>query len=219
MKVSIIGSKGRIGSVLRERISSAGHEILVGADRDDVIDRSLLEKSDLVVLAVPQDEAIRLMETYGETCRIVEITSVKSPMRRFSGKVISIHPLFGPASWGNPDFNTVLFVNDISPEGSITEIRELFPGKNIISVTATEHDRSMADLLVAPYAISMIAKKLVSREQKFVTPSFANLQKLASILDGENASVVKDTISRNEFTASLLEEIDNEIMELRSGLN
>lgn len=219
MKVSIIGSKGRIGSTLREKISGAGHEILLEADRNEPIDMARLKSSDLVILAVPQDEAIKLIGTYGDDCTIVEITSVKSPMKKYSGKVISIHPLFGPASWEDPSFNTVLYVNDISPEGSITRIQELFPGHNVVSVTAKEHDSSMADLLVAPYAISMIARRIVSRQQKFVTPSFANLQKIASILDGENSSIVMDTISRNEFTSSLLEQIDNEIMEIRSGLN
>lgn len=219
MKVSIIGSKGRIGSILRNRISSTGHEVLLEVDRNDAIEKSLLEQSDMVILALPQDEAVRFIDSYGETCTLVEITSVKSPMKRFSGEVISIHPLFGPASWGDPDFNTVLFVNDISPEGSISKVRELFPDKNVVSVTATEHDRSMADLLVAPYAISMLAKRLVSKEQKFVTPSFTHLQRLASILDGENSAVVMDTISRNEFTRPLLEQIDNEITELRSSLN
>ncbi len=219
MKVSIIGSKGRIGSTIREKIAGGGHTILLEADRNEPISTVKLHDSDLVILAVPQDEAISLIGKYGEECTMVELTSVKSPMEKFSGKVISIHPLFGPASWENPDFNTVLFVNDISPEGSMEKIQQLFPGHNVVSVTAKEHDMSMADLLVAPYAISMIAKRIVSRQQKFVTPSFVNLQKIAAILDGENSSVVRDTMSRNEFTNMLLEQIGNEIMELRSGLN
>jgi len=173
----------------------------------------------VTVLAVPLEDAILLIEKYRHEIAIVELSSVKSPMKRFSGEVVSLHPLFGPASSKNPDFNTILFVNDISPDGSLQKVRELFADSNIASVTAEEHDRAMADLLVAPYAVSMIAKRIVASNQKFVTPSFANLQKIASILDGENSSVVRDTISKNEFSRSVLEQINNEIMEIRSGLN
>lgn len=219
MKVSIIGSNGRIGSTLVKKLKQSGHEIVTAVDRDEPIDPEKLKSSDVTVLAVPLGEMEYLIEKYGEESLLVELSSVKSQMKRFAGRVISIHPLFGPSSYLNPDFNTVLFVDDISPAGSIDRIRELFPESEVVSVTAQEHDKSMASLLVAPYAISMIAKKLTAAHRKFVTPSFANLRKIATALDGENASVVKDTIFRNEFTGSILDEIDNEIMEIRSELN
>jgi Prephenate dehydrogenase len=73
----------------------------------------------------------------------------------FSEHIISIHPLFGPESYEKN--RNMIFINDISSKNSLSIIKELFYGYNIISMTAVEHDRLIGELLVKPYIFSYIS--------------------------------------------------------------
>lgn len=219
MKVSIVGSRGRIGSALKDKIIQNGHEITGEFNRGESPDPEILSRSDATILAVPIEDAKLIIENHGSQSRMIELSSIKVPMKKFSNGIISIHPLFGPASYSNPKFSTILFINDISESGSLDLIRNLFTTNQIVSVTAEEHDRAMADLLVAPYLISILAKRVLAAERKYATPSYTNLQKVASLLDGENPSVVGDTIALNEFTGSVIGQIEEELNRIRGDLN
>lgn len=219
MDISIIGSRGRIGSALKQKLAKNGHKILCETNRGENPDLNLMRRSEATILAVPLDSAVAYIEELSGECTLVELSSIKEPMKKFAGEVVSIHPLFGPASFDNLDFKTVVFANDISPEGSLELVERMFPGNSVVSMTGEEHDRSMADLLVAPYLISMLAKKVLSSSQTIATPSFSNLRRFASLLDGENASVVWDTISLNKFSRNIVEKLEQELNRIRGELN
>lgn len=219
MDISIIGSKGRIGSALKQKLLKNGHTILSETNHGDAPDTHLLEKSDATILAVPLESAVTYIREFGDRCTLVELSSIKEPLKQFSGRVVSIHPLFGPASFDNPDFTTVVFVNDVSPPGTLELVERMFPENNVVSMTSDEHDRSMADQLVTPYLMSMLAKKIIPAGQNMSTPSFSNLRRFASLLDGENASVVWDTISLNRYTMNVIGKLEEELNRIRGELN
>ena len=204
MNITIIGGRGRIGSVLARMLSERGHS-LVSLDIGDRIDLDeIITNSDLVFLAVPVKEALGYLERAGDTNKLVELSSVKAPFRKFSGKIMSIHPLFGPKSLANGSGKQIIFVEDISRKGSIGRIRSLFEGCDVISLTSEEHDRAMGALLVTPYLLARLSESVLPAMDVLATNSYRKASEFYHLLDDENPGVVRDTISFNPFSDSVI---------------
>ena len=199
MRIIIIGSRGRLGSVLSSMFTSAGH-IVVGIDifNAGILDQEIRD-ADIALLAVPIAESIGLLKKYTPVCPIIETSSVKRPFKEFRNVVISIHPLFGPLSVDEEGMNNIAFIRDISPAGSIEIVRSLFPDFNIISMTAEDHDQLAIQLQVIPYIISILSSRLMT-DTDVSTRSRNALAALARVSGAQNGEVLKDTIRLNPFS-------------------
>lgn len=205
MKVCVIGSKGQIGSILADLVDKAGHDV----SRIDLEEIGRAEEtilgSDATILAVPLAPIIDYIERFGTRRTIIEVSSVKAPLIKHSGKFISIHPLFGPHSF--PDNRSVCLINDISLNGSEVLLRSLLPQCDFISMTAEEHDRLMVGSLVAPYLLSIMARSLAG-DGNPMTRSGSVMKDLTSILGDMNPDVISDTIRLNPNTRNLVDSFE-----------
>lgn len=206
MKILIIGSQGRLGKTLMEILpGSTGIDI---ADEDKLPEE--LKKAEIAFLAVPLKAAMDIINTYPDYRTFIELTSVKSPMRQFSNKVISLHPMFGPLSYKtNKD---ILFISDISPKNTFELISELFKKYNIISMTSFEHDKLMEELLIKPYILSYISDTV---ETNIETTSHKKLCELSAIKYSENPEIMFDTIKFNNNSLSIIENIEEKLKYLK----
>lgn len=206
MHVTIIGSKGRIGQVMVRILNSAAHTVF-GIDRENNDDLGgALACSDAVLLALPVSQTLEFMDTTDYEGTVVEVASVKLPLLPYRGRIVSIHPLFGPMSY--PENRTICHVSDISIPDSVRIVKELFPSCVIMEVTLEQYEKLMLTSLVAPYLLSLLAKELVGRSP--VLTRSGNVMKIMSgLLDDENLSVVMDTIRLNPNTPNLLQEIES----------
>ena len=201
MKILIIGSKGRLGKTLMDIFPEA-----TGIDLNDNTLGEELEKAEIAFLAVPLNVTLDIINKYPEYRTFVDLTSVKSPMKKYSGKIISIHPMFGPSSYKtNKD---ILFINDISSVNSIKTVSGLFEKYNIISLTADQHDELMGELLIKPYILSYICD---GGESNIETNSHKKLLELLSIKDNENKEIMLDTIICNENTKKIIDEMEKRL--------
>lgn len=206
MKILIIGSQGRLGKTLMEILpGSTGIDI---ADEDKLPEE--LKKAEIAFLAVPLKAAMDIINTYPDYRTFIELTSVKSPMRQFSNKVISLHPMFGPLSYKtNKD---ILFISDISPKNTFELVSELFKKYNIISMTSFEHDKLMEELLIKPYILSYISDTV---ETNIETTSHKKLCELSAIKYSENPEIMFDTIKFNNNSLSIIENIEEKLKYLK----
>ena len=201
MKILIIGSKGRLGKTLMDIFPEA-----TGIDLNDNTMGEELEKAEIAFLAVPLNVTLDIINKHPDHRAFVDLTSVKSPMKKYSKKVISIHPMFGPSSYKtNKD---ILFITDISCENSIKTISGLFKEYNIIPLTADQHDELMGELLVKPYIVSYICD---GEQSSIETSSHKKLLELLSIKDNENKEIMLDTIICNENTEKIIDEMEKRL--------
>lgn len=219
MKIGILGASGRLGSVLTEILVGHGHEVAkLGREDADLLDR--IEKSlDWIILSVPAHVAIDLIEKFPNINKFIEVGSVKKPIERYKKRLISIHPLFGPRSVNNKKYSNILFIEDISKEGSLEVLNEIFPGYNIIPLTAEKHDKDMVSLLIVPYVLSKISANLNVTNLDYATSSFSIFANLSRMLKDENMEVVMDTIKMNPFSKDILNELDNSILTIKGDLS
>ncbi len=213
MKIAVVGYKGRFGSVLLKLFEK--YDIIKAENGDNI--NNAIRNADLAFLSVPVGEAIKIIRNCSEKEKIVEISSVKSPILEFKKQIISIHPLFGPNTFMNENFRNIVFVDDISTDGSINVIREIFPMFNIIVMDSEEHDLLMLEQLVLPYIFSLIAKN-ASLENRILTRSKKILEDLKGIAESENPGVLKDTIILNRYSIEKLRKIEKEIKDIMEVL-
>ncbi|EQD67240.1 prephenate dehydrogenase [mine drainage metagenome] len=100
MKIFVLGNQGRMGTFLTDFLGKKGFSVngsdITGDKAQGNEDE--MRDSDVLILAVPQDEALKFVIEHEDFSNMVEIGSVKSIFRKFADKIVSIHPLFGPLS-------------------------------------------------------------------------------------------------------------------------
>ena len=177
-----------------------------GIDIGDNILEEELKNAEITFLAVPLKVTLDIINKHSDYRTFVDLTSVKSPMKKYSGKIISIHPMFGPSSYKTN--KEILFINDISSVNSIKTVSGLFEKYNIIPLTADQHDELMGELLIKPYILSYICDGVKSNIE---TNSHKKLLDLLSIKDDENQEIMLDTIILNCNTRKIIDEMQERL--------
>ena len=207
MKITVLGSSGRFGSFVSEYFRSQGNTVIsldMNTSQSNLADS--LSYSDISLLATPLKEAISYIEEYSDLAHLVEVCSVKVPFRKYSGKILSIHPFFGPESIKDPSRRKIALITDICPVGSEFTVKNLFPDCSVIKMNSDEHDRMMASEQGLPYLIS-----LYFRESGRSIPPFTGsgriLKEIIQLSEKESIDVMKDSIAENLKIKVLLSEM------------
>lgn len=193
MRVAILGASGGMGSFFARYFEERGETVrgsdsAKGARRGDRKKLALHKKtnaeaaagSDVTIIAVPMDSTLKVAkEVAGELkagSTLVEISSVKgetvAALRKIlDGKVklLSIHPLFGPALRSTKGMKIAVIVGEQEgAEGAeVALARRLFPEARIIPMSRREHDRAMAVVLSLTHLLNVVYAGTVSQ---FLSP-------------------------------------------------
>lgn len=219
MNIFILGNRGRMGTYLTSLFRQKGFSV-TGSDLHDEITEDTvnsMRNSDFLILAIPQDNALRFVKEHEDFANMVEIGSVKTIFRDYAGKIVSIHPLFGPLSEDSKTKKRIIFIDDISPPEKENLILKLFGDADLLKMTANRHDRIMADVLVAPYIISLISSR-IDTGMDFTTRSSLALKRISDICKEESREVLLKTITMNPYSMSIIKEIQLGLNDLAGEL-
>lgn len=185
MKVAVIGASGGMGSFFVRFFLARGDSVRgsdlrppKGAPKGFVFSKKSSEAvrgCDLTILAVPMDKTVKAAADIAKSLKrgsvLVEIGSVKggtlSSLRKLIGnevKLLSIHPLFGPALESTAGMKVAV----ISEEGEEPKLAaKLFPEATIIPMGRKEHDQAMAVVLSLTHMLNIVYAGTVA---KFMSP-------------------------------------------------
>ena len=217
MRVTVLGSSGRFGTFVSEYFRSHGN-IVTSIDQNasqKKLTESLLS-SEISLLATPIKETISYVEEYSEVTQLVEVCSVKAPFRKYSGKILSIHPFFGPESFKDSSRRKIALITDICPVGSEFAVKKLFPDCSVVKMDSDEHDRMMAFEQGLPYLISLYLRESTRSIPPF-TGSGRMLREIIQLSDRESIKVMKDSIAENPEVKILLLEMSEFFRLISSG--
>ncbi len=192
----IIGSMGHFGSLLCRIIND---RICIDLNNIDDLDK-YIDDANHVFLSVPLDAALKIIENYNNK-NFIEISSVKKPFKKYAKRITSIHPLFGPMSYNS--IKDVIFINDISKENSLSDLKSMFKDWHFIEMSADDHDKLMSELLVKPYIISMI----LDGDYNIKTGSYKKLLEIEKIKHNESKKVFNDTLMYNPYTMDIINDL------------
>ena len=217
MKITVLGSSGRFGSFVSEYFRSHGNTVIsldLNTSQSNLAD--YLSSSDMSLLATPLNEAISYVEEYSERTQLVEVCSVKAPFKKYSGKILSIHPFFGPESFKDSSRRKIALITDICPINSENIIKELFPDCSILKMDSDEHDRMMASEQGLPYLISLYFKESARSITPFIGPGMI-LKEMIQLSYRESIDVMKYSVAENPEVQILLSEISEFFRQIASS--
>ena len=148
--IGIIGGSGKIGSTFRRAFDNLNLEVIVSDESSKDQENLLIEKSDWIILCVPIDQTLDVINNIKSKIRSDQVfsdfTSVKSIIKdvKFDFEFVSCHPLFGPLN--TIDGQNIITI-PVSEGPYYKEIKEIFKkiGLNITEMNSIEeHDKYMS---------------------------------------------------------------------------
>lgn len=194
MRVAIIGASGEMGSFFARYFLEKGATVRAADPRawkgnaawaDGLTwartNSAAVAGSEVTILAVPMSRTAKVAKEIAHRLKagstLIEISSVKggtnSALKRILGervKLLSIHPLFGPALSSTKGMKIAVIVSKKSKGAEATEVtvaKKLFPEARIIPMGRKEHDRSMAVVLSLTHLLNLAYAGTVLQ---FLTP-------------------------------------------------
>ncbi|WP_036477516.1 bifunctional chorismate mutase/prephenate dehydrogenase [Myxosarcina sp. GI1] len=204
-RVTVIGGGGQMGRFFVEQLSSSGHHVDILGRHDWGNARQLLGKADLVIVSVPIEQTVSIIE---QTARylnnstvLADVTSIKTPivqamLDRHPGPVLGLHPMFGPRT------DSFLSQNVVVCPSRQQQAYQWFldfivnRGGKLIWCTPQEHDRMMAIVqAVRHFSTFSLGAFLaeegidLSRTLKFASPLYRMQLDLVGRLFTQDASL------------------------------
>lgn len=213
-RIALVGSRGRMGAMLCERWSSAGHTV-AGVDlplTDDAF-ASALDGADAAVLCIPAGalpETLRRLVPHMDGRQVLmDITSVKiRPLEQmeaaYAGPVVGTHPLFGPQP-DAADLRVCITPGSRAGETEIALAESLFHdmGCTVFRSTAEEHDRAAAAIQGLNFITNVAYfATLAHREEllPYLTPSFRRRLDAARKMLTEDAALFEWLFEANPLS-------------------
>jgi len=186
MRIAIIGA-GNMGSWLVESLCLDYEVGVYDIDRNKLkyffnsrkflYYEEILEFSpDILINAVSLDKTIALFDDIlsylPEKCIIADITSVKSGLAEYYGKLgrrfVSTHPMFGPTFGNVKDLSneSAIIITESDEEGKAF-FREFYSGQKlrIHEYSFQEHDQTIAYSLSIPFSSTMVFAACMKKQE------------------------------------------------------
>ncbi|MGO8993835.1 MAG: prephenate dehydrogenase/arogenate dehydrogenase family protein [Polyangiaceae bacterium] len=214
--IGIIGGTAGMGAFLARLLDGAGYPVeTTGLDRG-APSAEVASRHDLVVVAVPIGETVRVIEEVAPQVRrgacIADVTSVKiEPMRamlahaREDVDVVGTHPIFGPHG-SDMDRQRVVLVRGRGESG-FSRVKHLYEtfGAEVIEATAEEHDAQMALIQVLLHEKTMVLgsvlerlKADLARTRHFASPIYRAELSMIGRMFFQRAELYAEILTSNE---------------------
>jgi chorismate mutase/prephenate dehydrogenase len=219
-KVVIIGGQGALGKVLVGLFESSDYSVCV-IEKDDWSNRTeLLSEANLVVLAVPINQTldiINALPTLPKNCVLADVTSVKQAplqamLNKHNGPVVGLHPMFGPDAPGM--IKQVVVVCDgrgASEYKWLIDQMEVW-GAQIHQTEAKVHDKAMAFIQVMRHFNTFVYGQHLQQENPslseliaFSSPIYRLELAMVGRLFAQAPSLYADIIFHDTDNIALLE--------------
>ena len=180
-KVVVIGGKGALGKVLVNLFESSEYSVSVIEKDDWPMRKELLKDADLVILAVPINQTIDIINDLPPlpaNCILADVTSVKQAplqamMSKHSGPVVGLHPMFGPDAPGMIK-QVVVVCNGRNESAYKWLIDQMIVwGAQIHQTEAKVHDKAMAFIQVMRHFNTFVYGQHLQQENPSLTELIA----------------------------------------------
>lgn len=180
-KVVVVGGEGALGKVLVNLLKNSDYHVGV-VDKAQWSQReSLLKDADLVIIAVPINQTVSIitdLPTLPKHCILADVTSIKQAplqamLKKHSGPVVGLHPMFGPDSPGMIK-QVVVVCEGREPEAYEWFIEQMRVwGAQIHETQAKTHDKAMAFIQVMRHFNTFVYGQHLQQENPDLTELIA----------------------------------------------
>lgn len=219
-KIVVIGGGGALGKVLVNLFTNSDYQVLVIEEADWAQRDTLLKDADLVLVAVPINKTVEIIEALPvlpEKCILADVTSVKQQpldamLKAHNGPVVGLHPMFGPDSPGM--IKQVVVVCHGREQPAYTWLIDQMKvwGANIHQTQASVHDKAMAFIQVMRHFNTFVYGQHLQQEDPnlteliaFSSPIYRLELAMVGRLFAQSPALYADIIFNNLDNVALLE--------------
>ncbi len=225
--ISIIGGRGKMGSLFAEAFLKEGYTVLV-SNEEKSNNVELAKKGDVIIVSVPIEKTEKVMWEVGSYVRknalLTDFTSVKikpitAMLKYSSAEVIGGHPLFGPAV---DLHNQNMLLCPARGDGYISWYKSALEsmGMKVTFMNPEEHDRTMAVMqclthfsnLAFAYALTKMNQKRIQQEVN--TPAYLLRLCASARMLSQESSLYSGIFSENPFTEDALRAYEEAVTEV-----
>jgi len=220
--IGIIGGKGKMGQWFNRFFAGAGHRVLISDLKTKLRPTDMAKKSDVVILSVPLDVALKLSRKIGPVLRkeqlLMDFCSMKEgiveAMSRFSrAEVAGTHPLFGPYPDTISGQNMIICPKRGSRWLQWLENEFKKRGAIVTRMNPETHDRNMAVIQGLTHMLTVCLGRLLQKLDMnpkeailYSTPVFRINMDLIGRLLSQDPNLYDDLIGGNRYVPEVLEE-------------
>ena len=158
---------------------------------------------DYIILNYTTSLNRRIIEDLNDRSKIIELSLAKTPMLRYRSDGVSLTLLLeAGAPPDEPKYDLIL-VTDVSSPVAGAATGKLFSGLDKLEKTAAEHDKMMSELLVKPYIMSLLSRKITDLDQKPATGEYEMILELSRSITNYNIDQIRDLIRNNPHTGEI----------------
>ncbi len=228
----VLGGAGRMGRWMVRFLAAQRWRVGVidpaAAGDADAAGRALLPGADLVVAATPPRETVRWYQQWAASGPprgvIVDLASIKTPLlpaiaalQAAGARVVSIHPMFGPATVVLRDADVVICDTGDSAATALVEALFRPTTARLVRLALADHDRVMADLLSLAHATAIaFALALPEADHPVRSTTFQALADLAAAVVRESPQVYYEIQADDPHSAAAVGKLAAAVERLRA---
>ena len=252
-KVTILGINGSFGSLFSRLLDKEKQLVITGVDLNEEVYKSskcskylqsdltlpdeelklLLNKSDVIIICLPEDIAYKFLELYkyhiAKTALVIDTLSVKKEAALFYVEhhfnALSLNPMFGPDL--QIDGKNIIVVKFKETPVSAWFISLLKLWKlNIVFATSEEHDKMSSIIQVAAHAAVMAFGITLNNSDfsltellKVSTPPFLSLSSLFGRIVSGTKKVYWNIQNENTYASDVRKELIKNLIALDESID
>ncbi len=171
--IAVIGGHGGIGSLMATMFQGFGHDVLISDLETEISNIEAASQADVVVVSVPIEATIRVIEEIGPHCRddalLMDVTSTKTnPViamcEHATCSVIGTHPLFGP-NVHSLQGQRIALVCGRDEHGWYPWLKSTLHARGLctLDTTAQEHDEAMSIVQVLTHQTTELLGRTIQQ--------------------------------------------------------
>ncbi|MGM0524767.1 MAG: bifunctional chorismate mutase/prephenate dehydrogenase [Pseudomonadota bacterium] len=210
--VVIVGGNGRLGQLLTRFFSNTGYPVTI-IEKGDKFDQSLAQRAQLVLIVVPVNSTVAVIEQLPELaadCVLADVTSIKQPplaamLNKHAGPVVGLHPMFGPSV-----HNLAKQLVVVTPGRAADNCQWIIDqfvnwGAHVETIRAEQHDdamgwiQAMRHLSTFTYGLHMAEENAdIESLLQLSSPIYRMELMMVGRLFAQNAELYADIITANQ---------------------
>lgn len=219
MKVLIVSNDNLIYRIVKEYLNKKGHQIERNGSTDVQEITSASAGYDFVILNGKISINRRVIENTSKRGRIIDLSLSKGVMKRYEGQITSLSIVAVPSKNGEEERFRFLLAKDISMPESENIIGDLFGMINLESFTSTEIDKIVSEILVKPYLMALLSRKIIDLDFEDPSGEYKLVQELARIVDNYNIDQIRDLMRNNPHTGTIVAKLEENIKRVWNELS
>ncbi len=216
MKILISSTENVLLPLIQEILSSNNQDVSVtGEERPGALSDTM-EGYDYLVLNQTTTINRRIISKMENRDKIIEFSMAKSPLLQFREQIISLGII--PEAGEHPR-KTVSIITDISRDGYDETIQELFHGANFITLEASKFDDQVTELLVKPYVMSLLSRKVTDLDYIPKTEEYEKVLELSRAVTNYNVDYMRDLLRNNIHTGEIFGKMEENLKRVWNELS